>query len=82
MDRPSPTSPPAVGGGHPTEIIYAQMCGERLWASHYDIPDHVEELPVRLPVYELDEDPPVSEVSPFAVDEDPEPLSHMGDEEV
>jgi hypothetical protein len=79
MTGPSPL-PPAAGTAHPHEVIYREMCAARLWTSHYDIPDS-EEQPVRLPVYELDEDPPQSERSPFAADEDPEPLSHVGDEE-
>ena len=65
------------------------MCAERLWASHYDIP---EEGPMATvddtfgvgaePVtYEDDEQPPESERTRFAADEDPEPLSHMSDEE-
>lgn len=84
MTGPSPSSPQLAGTAHPLEVIYRVMCEERLWASHHEIPELVEgeEPPVRLPVYEIDEDPPAAELSPFAADEDDEPLSHMSDEEV
>lgn len=86
MTGPSPTTPQQSGTAHPLDVIYAAMCGERLWASHYDIPDSPsEERPVDNPpvtlVYAEGQPVPESERSPFAADEDPEPLSHMGAEE-
>jgi len=88
MTGPSPSSPQQSGTAHPLEVIYAAMCAERLWASHYDIPEErpmaVDEtfgVRAEFVTYEDEQTPPESERSPFAAGEDPEPLSHMGTEE-
>jgi hypothetical protein len=89
MTGPSPSSPQQSGTAHPLEVIYNALCCERLWASHYDIPEErpmatVDEtfgVSAESVTYEDEQTPPESEMSAFAAAEDPEPLSHMGTEE-
>jgi hypothetical protein len=83
-EEPPPISPGAAP--HWAEPIYAALCGARLWTDHHHIPELPEENELvsdpdpTVPTVFGEGRPPESECSPFAADEDPEPLALMGEE--